>query len=153
MDALVSAHIVQIRLAAWHDQTSASMSLFTKVCSLPSPGANHTEAPSGDWTHDRTLTKRTLYQLSYRGIPECQKQTYCVSNMFLPTVMFILRNSFLPTRMAISSIHATQWCFLLYFLSLFSIFVIVPCGILFFFVLLPHFMPAKRKTGRKRRCC
>ena len=28
----------------------------------------HAEAPSGDWTHDRTLTKRTLCQLSYRGI-------------------------------------------------------------------------------------
>ena len=25
------------------------------------------EAPSGDRTHDRTLTKRMLYQLSYRG--------------------------------------------------------------------------------------
>ena len=53
-----------------------------------------TEAPSGDWTHDRTLAKRTLYQLSYRGIPECQEQTYCISNMVL--FMFILRNNFFP---------------------------------------------------------
>ena len=26
-----------------------------------------TQAPSGDRTHDHTLTKRMLYQLSYRG--------------------------------------------------------------------------------------
>ena len=31
------------------------------------------EAPSGDRTHDRTLTKRMLYQLSYRG--------YCIYAM------------------------------------------------------------------------
>ena len=30
-------------------------------------GRGGTKAPSGDRTHDRTLTKRMLYQLSYRG--------------------------------------------------------------------------------------
>ena len=39
---------------------------------LASPGGPDTpsakKAPSGDRTHDRTLTKRMLYQLSYRGL-------------------------------------------------------------------------------------